>query len=81
MARHGAGNAVRVDDHDHRAVTQDGVAGEHVEVAQHGRHRLDHDFLRVEDAVDDNTEGLAADLHHDDEAVVGVDRLSASSPS
>ena len=38
------------------------------------RHRLDDDFLGVEHAVDHDAEGLAADLRHDDEAVL---RLAA----
>src|SRR5262249_24611859 len=63
---------VGVDDHDHRAIAQDGVAREHVDVAQFGGHRLDHDFFGVEDAVDHDAEGLAADLGHHDEAVLGI---------
>ena len=35
------------------------------------RHRLDDDFLGVEDAVDDDAEDLAADLRDHDETVVG----------
>ncbi|MGY3363705.1 hypothetical protein ACVWZL_000830 [Bradyrhizobium sp. GM2.4] len=66
------GNAVGVDDHDDRAVAQDGIAREHVDVAQLRRHRLDHDFFGVEHAVDDDAEGLAADLRHHDEAVLGI---------
>ena len=71
-------DAVRIDDHDHRAVAEDGVAGEHRDVAQLARHRLDHDFLGVEHAVDDDAEGLAADLRDDDEAVLD-DRLASAS--
>ena len=68
------GNAVGVDDHDHGAIAEDGVAGEHVDVTQFGRHRLDHDFFGVEHAVDHDAEGLAADLRHHDKAVLGVGR-------
>ena len=66
------GDAVGVDDHDHGAIAQNGVAGEHVDVPQLGRHRLDHDFFGVEHAVDHDAEGLAADLRHHDEAVLGI---------
>ena len=41
-------------------------------MAQLGRHRLDDDFLGVEHAVDHDAEGLAADLGHDDEAVLRI---------
>ena len=70
----GLRDAVRIDDHDHRAVAEDGVAREHVDVTQLGRHRLDDDFLGVEHAVDHDAEGLVADLGHHDEAVL---RLAA----
>src|ERR1700730_1725887 len=68
------GDAVGIDDHDHGAVAQDGIAGEHVDVAQFCGHRLDHDFLGVEHAVDHNAEGLAADLGHHDKAVFRIGR-------
>ena len=41
-------------------------------MAQLARHRLDHDFLGVEHAVDDDAEGLAADLGDHDVAGSGV---------
>ena len=63
-------DTVRIDDHDHRAIAEDGVAGEHRDVTQLGRHRLDDDFLGVKDAVDDDAESLAADLSDDDEAAL-----------
>ena len=66
------GDAVGIDDHDHGAVAQNGVAGEHVDVAQFGRHRLDHDLLGVEHAVDHDAEGLVADLGDHDKAVLGI---------
>ena len=66
------GDAVGIDDHDDGAIAQNGVAGEHVDVTQLGRHRLDHDFLGVEHAVDHDAEGLAADLGDDDEAVFRI---------
>ncbi len=74
-----ARDAVRIEDHDHRAVAQDGVAAEHRDVAQDRRHRLDHDFLGVEHPVDDDAQHVGADLGHDDigAAVVAV----RSSPS
>ena len=62
-------DAVRVDDHDHRPVAQDGIAGEHRDAAQLGRHRLDHDFFGVEHGVHHDPERLAADLNDDDEAL------------
>ena len=65
-------DAVGVDDHDDGAVTKDGVAGEHLDVAQLGRHRLDDDFFSVEHAVDHDAEGLIADLGYDDEAVLRI---------
>ena len=71
-------DAVGIDDHDHRAVAQNGVAREHVDVAQLGRHRLDDDFFGVEHAVDHDAEGLVADLRHHDEAVL---RLRLGAPS
>ena len=37
-------------------------------MAQDRRHRLHHDLLRVEDAVEDDAEGLPAHLHHRHEA-------------
>ena len=66
------GNAVRVDDHDDGAITQNSVAREHVDVAQLGGHRLDDDFLGVKYAVHHDPEGLVADLRHDDEAIFGI---------
>src|SRR5437764_10900605 len=82
----GAGGAKRfrdpigIDDHDHGAVAQDGIAGEHVDVAQLGRHRLDYDFFRMKHAVDHDAEGLAADLRHHDEAVLGIGRGAVIDP-
>ena len=74
-------DAVRIDDHDHRAVAENGVAGKHRDVAKLARHRLDHDFLGVEHAVDHDAEGLAADLGDDDEAVSSRSTLPSSMPS
>ena len=61
------GNAVGVQDHDHAAVAEDCVAGIEGNVAQDRRHRLDHDFLGIEHPVDDDAEGVGADLGDDDE--------------
>ena len=66
-----AGKAVGIQDHDHAAVTQDGVADIEAGAAQDRRHRLDHDFLGVEHPVDDDAESAGADLGDDDEAVPG----------
>src|SRR5262249_21435372 len=65
-------NTVRINDHDHRSVAKDGVAGEHCDVAQLARHRLDHDFLGVEDTVNDDPERLASHLRDDDKAAVDI---------
>src|SRR6185503_10071714 len=63
-------DAVGVDDHDYRAVAENGIAGEHRDVAQLARHRLDHDFLGVEHAVYHHAESLAADLGDNDVAAL-----------
>src|SRR5712675_1340462 len=65
-------NAVGVDDHDDGAIAQNGVAGKHLDVAQFGRHRLDHDLFGVEHAVDHDAKSLAADLSDDNKAVFRV---------
>ncbi len=41
------------------------------DVAKLARHRLHHDLLGVEDAIDHDAESLAADLGDDDEAIAG----------
>ena len=66
------GDAVRLDDHDHRAVAQDRIAGEQGDMAKLARHRLHHDLLGVEHRVDHDAERLAADLGDHDEAVLGL---------
>src|SRR5665647_1718004 len=66
------GGAVRIDDHDHRAIAENGIAGKHGDVTQLARHRLDHDFFGVEHAVDDDAESLAADLSNDDKSAFDV---------
>ena len=65
-------DAVRIEDHDDRPVAEDGGAGEHPDVPQLRRHRLDDDFLGVEHAVDDGAEHLIADLDDHDEAAFAV---------
>ena len=53
-------------------------------MAQLARHRLHDDFLGVEHAVDDDAEGLAADLGDDDEAAFDVAagiRVDAEQPA
>ena len=62
--------SVRVNDHDHRAVAEDGRAGKHRDVPQLRRQRLDHDLFGMEYAIDHDAEGLAADLGDDHEAFV-----------
>ena len=64
-----ARKAVGVQDHDHAAVAQDGIADIEAGAAQDRRHRLDHDFLGVENPVHNDAECLGADLGHDHEAV------------
>ena len=73
----GPRDPVGVEDHDHRAVAQDGVAAEHRDVAQDRRHRLDHDFLGVEHAIDDDAQHGGADLGHHDMRGIGLARLLA----
>src|SRR6202012_5971779 len=68
------GNAVGIDDHDHGAVAENGVAGEHVDVTQLGRHRLYHNLLGLEHAVDHDAESLAADLRYDNKTVFRIGR-------
>src|SRR5260370_405123 len=41
-------DAVRIQDHDDAAVTEDRIAGIDAEIAQQRRHRLHHDFFGVE---------------------------------
>src|SRR5271170_49747 len=65
-------DSVRVDDHDYRPVAEYGGAGENRDVPQLRRHRLDHDLLGMEYAVDDHAEDLATHLGDDDEAFVAV---------
>ena len=55
-------DAIRVDDHDDRAVAENGGAGKHRDMPQLRRHRLDHDLLGVQHAVDHRAENLIADL-------------------
>ena len=73
----GSCNPVGIEDHDHRAVAQDGVAAEHRDVAQDRRHRLDHDLLGVEHAVDDDAQHARADLGHHDMRGIALVRLLA----
>src|SRR5260221_129370 len=64
------GNAIRIEDHDDAAVTQDGIAGEHLDVAQDWRHRLYDNFLGIEHAVDHDAEAVGTHLGHNDECIV-----------
>jgi len=65
-------DTVGIEDHDDAAIAQNGVAGEHLNVAQDARHWLDDDFFGVEDTVDYDAEGVAADLGDHDELVGGL---------
>src|SRR6266851_3820008 len=65
-------DAVGIENHDDAAVAQDGIAGEHGDVAQDRRDRLDDDFLGVEDAIDDDAEAVGADLSDDDEGLAAL---------
>ena len=49
-------------------------------MTQLGRHRLDHDFFRVEHGIDPDPERLAADLNDDDEAVLELTSGVAGDP-
>jgi len=60
--------SVRVNDHDHRAVAEDGRAGKDREVPQLRGERLDDDFFGVKYAVDHDAKDLAADLGDDDKS-------------
>ncbi len=64
----GTGYAIGVNNHDDRAVTKNGISGEHADIAQLLAHRLDNDFFRVEDAIDNDPEIAIADLGDHDEA-------------
>ncbi len=66
------GDSVRVEDHDDAAVAENGVAGEHRDIAQDRRHRLDDDFLGIEDTIDDDAEAVGTDLGDDDEGLGAV---------
>ena len=66
------GNAIRIDDHDHRSVAEYCGSGKSRDVPELRRHRLNDDLLGVQYAVDDDAENLAADLSNDDEALVGL---------
>ena len=67
----GARGALGVQDQDDRPVAEDGRARIEVEVAQHPRHRLDHDLLDIEDPVDDDAEGAGPEMGDDDAGFVG----------
>ena len=60
------GDAVGIEDHDHRPVSKNGIAAEHRDVTQDRRDRFDDDFLGVENAIDDNPKQTGADLCDDD---------------
>ena len=73
---------IRVDDHDHAAIAQNGIAGEHGDIAQQARHRLHHDFLGAEHAIDQHAEQPRADLddHDGKNAVRPAAQASAARP-
>ena len=70
-------NAVRIDDQDHRAITENGITRKHLDVPQLRRHRFDHDLLGMEHAIDHDTKGIAADLGHNNKT---LRRVAASDP-
>ena len=65
-----ARQAVGIEDHDHGPVAQDGGAGIAGDVADARRHRLDHDLLGLQHAVDHHAEGEPAHLADHDEGLV-----------
>ena len=71
-ASRGGRNAVGVQNHDYGPVPKDGVAGIELNIAQDRRRRLNDDFFRVEDPVDDNPESIGANLSDNDEHLVGA---------
>jgi hypothetical protein len=73
---HRADDGVQVEDHDHPAIAQDGVAAEHAGVAKDGRQRLDDDLLGVEHLIDQQADAQGADAdHHHVGGPVGPRRL------
>ena len=65
------GDAVRIQNEDHRPVAHDRAAGEHRDPPKGARHRLDDDFLGIKNPVDYETKDLIADLHDHDERAFG----------
>src|SRR5262249_36292061 len=61
-----------------RSVAQNRIAREHCDMPQPTYHRLDYDFLGIEHRIHDDAEALSADLHHDDEAVIGSPTFARS---
>ena len=48
------------------------LPGEHRDMAQLARHRLDDNFLGMEHAINDDAESLAANLRDDDKAAIDI---------
>src|SRR5579862_517789 len=65
-------DSFRVDDHNHRAIAENGGTREHPDVTELGGHRLDDDLLGMEYAVDDDAKNLAADLGDHNKAFLPV---------
>ena len=60
-----------IENHDDRAIAQNGGAGIGADTAQRVRQRLDDDFFGIENIVDDQADIASARVEHDDEA--GID--------
>ncbi len=67
---------VGIKDENDGSVAQNRMAREHSDMPQPARHRLDHDFLGIEDRIHNDAEALTADLHHDNEAVIDSPSLA-----
>ena len=58
---------VRIEDQNHGTVAEDGIAAEHLDVAEARSHRLHDNFFGVQHVVYDDAEQAVADLHDHDE--------------
>ena len=65
-------NSLRIDDHNHRAVAENGGTGERPDVTQLGGHRLDDDLLGMKYTVDDDAKNLTANLRDHNEAFLAI---------
>ena len=67
-------HGVRVKDQYHRAIAEDGGAGEDIDITQDGGQRLDDDFFRIEHVIDDEAIAAFTDLDDHDEGGVFIFR-------